>query len=71
MTAIDDAGPDAHSGVMIDAPDTPDRDDAIWVRGGDDGFDAWVHIAPVARELTRGGSDDEAARRRMHTRYMP
>ncbi|HZE38264.1 MAG TPA: RNB domain-containing ribonuclease [Stackebrandtia sp.] len=65
------ADSDDTKGVMIDAPDTADRDDAVWVRRTDAGFDAWVHVALVARQLPRGGDGDAEARRRMHSKYLP
>jgi ribonuclease R len=64
-------GEDAVSGIMIDAPDTKDRDDAIWVRRHDDGFDAWAHIALVSARLPQDCAADVEARRRMHSRYLP
>ena len=58
-------------GIMIDAPDTADRDDAIWVRAVDDGYDAWVHIALIADALPVDSDADRDARRRMRSRYLP
>jgi ribonuclease R len=66
--AVTDHDP-AECGVMIDAEDTADRDDAIWIQPAGTGFDAWVHIARVADHVQRGKSADVEARRRMYTRY--
>lgn len=71
MTAAEAAVPAANRGVMIDAPDTGDRDDAIWVRAADHGYDVWVHVAAVAEELAGGSAGDHEARRRVHSRYLP
>lgn len=71
MTEPGDTVTDADRGIMIDAPDTDDRDDAIWVRHAESGYDAWVHIALVAAHLAPGGPADTEARRRMHSRYLP
>lgn len=61
----------AMTGLMIDSPDSVDRDDAIYVRRTDDGWDAYVHIANVARVAPPGGDVDQRARRRGRSRYLP
>ncbi|MCH7229773.1 ribonuclease catalytic domain-containing protein [Glycomyces sp. L485] len=61
----------AETGVMIDAETTVDRDDAIWIEPGDDGYDVWVHIARVADHVPIGHRSDLEARERVHTRYRP
>lgn len=71
MTEPGDPVTHAHRGIMIDAPDTEDRDDAIWVRRDEAGYDVWVHIAPVSLQLPPGSPGDVEARRRIHTRYLP
>lgn len=63
------AGPADQHGIMIDSVDTVDRDDAIWVRATDDGFEFWVHIALVANEVALDSPTDNEARRRLYTRY--
>lgn len=68
---MNDTGSDNTSGIMIDAPDTADRDDALWVRHDDAGYDAWVHIALVARRMPLDSPQDRQARRAMHSRYLP
>ncbi|CAM3153127.1 RNB domain-containing ribonuclease [Stackebrandtia soli] len=60
---------DTTSGVMIDAPDTLDRDDAVWVRRDDTGYTAWVHIAQLAPLVPADGDIDLRARQRVHTQY--
>ena len=70
MATVDNRTPET-TGIMIDAPDTADRDDAIWVQRSHNGFDAWVHVALVSKYLPHGGADDVAARQRMYTRYLP
>src|SRR5690606_2360341 len=58
-------------GVMIDRPGSRDRDDAIAVRRTDRGWRAAVHIAAAATLVPVGSRTDLAARRRLHTRYLP
>ena len=62
---------DEQCGIMIDSPDTRDRDDAIWLRPNESGVDIWVHVADVARHLPVGSLGDRQARDRVHTRYLP
>lgn len=65
----------AEHGIMIDAPTTADRDDAVWIEplgdgpGPETGFDVWIHIARAADHVRTGGPADTEARRRVHTRY--
>lgn len=61
----------ATSGVMIDGPDSRDRDDAVWVVPDGDGWRAWVHVTDVARIVPAGTTVDIEAYRRGHTRYLP
>ena len=57
--------------VMIDRPDSTDRDDAIWVAPDGRGWHARVHVADVARVVPWGGAVDMAACRRGRTLYLP
>ncbi len=59
------------SGIMIDSPDTVDRDDAIWVDRGGDGWDVAVHIACVADLVAAGDPADRHAARQKRTIYLP
>lgn len=59
------------SGVMIDRPGSADRDDAIWVQATRDGWDAYVHIADVARVVEPGSPADVEAARRCWSVYLP
>ncbi|HEY1177552.1 MAG TPA: RNB domain-containing ribonuclease, partial [Phytomonospora sp.] len=62
---------DEKRGVMIDGPDTVDRDDAIWVDRDGGGWRLTVHIADVDAVAPLGSGLDEAARRKVTTRYLP
>ncbi len=57
--------------VTIDPADARDRDDAIWVRQLDAGFEAWVAIADVAAFVKPGTALDEVARERGFSIYLP
>lgn len=59
------------SGIMIDKPDTIDRDDALWCEPAGDGWDAVVHIACFADVIPIGSSADMHAARQMRTIYLP
>ncbi|MGW4527845.1 ribonuclease catalytic domain-containing protein [Amycolatopsis sp. NPDC004378] len=59
------------SGIMIDGPDTVDRDDAIWVERDGDGWDVTVHIACVADIVAAGGPADRRAAQKKRTIYLP
>lgn len=59
------------TGLMIDSPDSVDRDDAIYVRRTEDGWEAYVHIADVAGVVPLGDDVDLRARRRGRSRYLP
>lgn len=58
-------------GVMIDGPETADRDDAVWVARDGTGWSFTAHIADVAAVVPLGGDADIAARRMVATRYLP
>ncbi|MEV0649979.1 RNB domain-containing ribonuclease [Phytomonospora sp. NPDC050363] len=58
-------------GVMIDGPETADRDDAVWVARDGAGWSLTVHIADVAAVVPLGGAVDAGARRMITTRYLP
>jgi len=57
--------------VTIDPKDARDRDDAIWVRETEHGFEAWVAIADVAEYVQSGTPLDQAARDRGFSLYLP
>lgn len=62
----------APSGIMIDKATTLDRDDAIWALpapGG--GWDLTVHVALAADTVPAGSADDQRARRRAESVYLP
>lgn len=59
------------SGIMIDGPDTVDRDDAIWVVRDGAGWNVAVHIACVADIVQAGGAADRHAARQKRTIYLP
>ncbi|GLZ75759.1 hypothetical protein Afil01_05660 [Actinorhabdospora filicis] len=58
-------------GVMIDGPETADRDDAVWVARHGAGWSLTAHIADVAAIVPPGGDADAEARRMITTRYLP
>jgi len=62
---------DEKRGVMIDGPDTVDRDDAIWVDRDGGGWRLTVHIADVDAVAPLGSALDTSARRKVTTRYLP
>jgi ribonuclease R len=57
--------------LTIDPADARDRDDAIWVRELDDGFESWVAIADVAAYVQPGTALDDEARIRGFSLYLP
>jgi len=57
--------------VTIDPIDARDRDDAIWVRELEDGFEAWVAIADVSEYVQPGSALDEEAKIRSFSVYLP
>lgn len=57
--------------VTIDPEDARDRDDAVWVREIDDGFESWVAIADVAAYVQPGTPLDEEALERGFSVYLP
>lgn len=59
------------TGVMIDRPDSIDRDDAFAVRRTNDGWEAYVHVAAAASQVAANGGLDREARDRIRTRYLP
>ncbi|MEV0645768.1 RNB domain-containing ribonuclease [Phytomonospora sp. NPDC050363] len=62
---------DETRGVMIDGPDTVDRDDAVWVDRDGGGWRLTVHIADVDAVAPLGSGLDASARRKVTTRYLP
>ena len=57
--------------VTIDPDDARDRDDAIWVRCKDEGFEAWVGIADVAEYVQPKTALDTEAFTRGFSVYLP
>jgi ribonuclease R len=57
--------------LTIDPDDARDRDDAIWVREKDKGFEAWVAIADVAAYVQPGTVLDDEALERAFSLYLP
>lgn len=57
--------------VTIDPADARDRDDAIWVRCTDGGFEAWVGIADVAEYVRPNTALDAEAFTRGFSVYLP